>query len=77
MIGHRPFLNHTPYANPYSAAPVTPTPRKALNYCFHESNGEPGANGNPIILSFKPRVSNILNCAPNFRALLGMKPTVY
>ncbi len=76
MIVQRPFLNHTPYANPYRAAPVTPTPHKALNYCFHESNGELGANGNPITLSFKPRVSNILNCAPNFRALLGMKPTV-
>ncbi|KAI9554559.1 hypothetical protein GHT06_019832 [Daphnia sinensis] len=39
MIGHGPFLNHTPYANPYSTAPpsrtsymgtpVTPTPRQA------------------------------------------------
>lgn len=39
MISHGPFLNHTPYANPYSAAPpsrtsymgtpVTPTPRQA------------------------------------------------
>lgn len=39
MIGHGPFLNHTPYASPYSAVPpsrtsymgtpVTPTPRPA------------------------------------------------
>jgi len=51
MIGHGPFLNHTPYANPYSAAPpsrtsymgtpVTPTPRQAYPPMYSSSHLPP------------------------------------
>ena len=51
MIGHGPFLNHTPYGSPYSAVPpsrtsymgtpVTPTPRPAYSPMYPTSHMPP------------------------------------
>lgn len=52
MIGHGPFLNHTPYGNPYSAVPpsrssqymgtpVTPTPRPAYSPMYPSAHLPP------------------------------------